>query len=226
MLRIVTVYPELLSTYGDGGNARVLADRAARRGLEVTLVDSSITDALDDGEIYLLGGGEDGPQRQAADALRRDGSLGSRVEDGAVVFAVCAGLQVLGTSFSVAGDDAYDGVGLLALETRRSPVRRVGHLLTRVGTHRLVGFENHGGVTTLSGCGPLGTVEKGFGNDGLGDGVRAGRVIGTYAHGPALALNPWLADELLMLVTGRELDPLPSVADRLHDERCALVAQG
>jgi lipid II isoglutaminyl synthase (glutamine-hydrolysing) len=34
VLRIALLYPELLGTYGDGGNALVLAERARRRGIE------------------------------------------------------------------------------------------------------------------------------------------------------------------------------------------------
>ncbi|HJW74577.1 MAG TPA: hypothetical protein VJ787_02750, partial [Thermoleophilia bacterium] len=38
----------------------------------------------------------------------------------------------------------------------------------------------------------------------------AGRVLGTYLHGPVLARNPELADLLLSSVTGQTLEPLPS----------------
>ena len=34
-LRIVWIYPDLLSTYGDRGNMLILAARAARRGIGV-----------------------------------------------------------------------------------------------------------------------------------------------------------------------------------------------
>ena len=64
----------------------------------------------------------------------------------------------------------------------------------------LAGFENHAGRTHLDlGAEPLGRVVAGFGNDGESgyEGCRAGRVIGTYLHGPLLARNPWLADWLL-----------------------------
>src|SRR5659263_447320 len=75
----------------------------------------------------------------------------------------------------------------------------------------LVGFENHGGLTTLRGHAlPLGTVRVGIGN-GTADraeGVISGHVVGTYLHGPVLALNPALADMLLGWVVG-ELPPLP-----------------
>ena len=38
-LRLVWVYPDLLSTYGDRGNALVLERRARLRGLPVELVE-------------------------------------------------------------------------------------------------------------------------------------------------------------------------------------------
>ena len=44
-----------------------------------------------------------------------------------------------------------------------------------------------------------GASSPGFGNDGESgyEGVRVGRAIGTYLHGPLLPRNPWLADWLL-----------------------------
>ena len=53
--------------------------------------------------------------------------------------------------------------------------------------------------------------------------MRAERIWATYAHGPVLAMNPWFADEILGEVLGRPLEPLPGVADRLYDERCAAL---
>ncbi len=220
-MRVALLYPELLGTYGDGGNALVLAERARRRGRRVELVTVTLDQRLPAADLYLLGGGEDGPQRLAADLLRR-GDLAARVADGARVFAVCAGLQVLGTSFAVEGDDRYDGVGLVAASTVRGGRRSVGDLAVRVGGRLLVGFENHGGVTRLAdGVAPLGEVVRGRGSDGRRDGFVTERVVATYAHGPVLALNPWFADEVLAAVVGEELEPLSTVADRLYAERCA-----
>lgn len=223
VLTIATLFPDLLGTYGDGGNGLVLAERAQRRGIPTSLVPVQLGDEIPDASIYLLGGGEDGPQRLACDLLARS-SFVQRARDGAFVFAVCAGLQILGHSFSVEGDDTYGGLELVDVETRRGPRRSVGELLTRVGDRLLVGFENHGGRTTLgTAVSPFGDVVRGRGNDGALDGFRDGNVWATYAHGPVLALNPWLADQILASVLGRELDPVRSVADRLYDERCAAL---
>ena len=72
VLTIAHLYPELLGTYGDGGNALVLSSRARRRGVSVEVQEVSLDDPLPDADIYLLGGGEDGPQRQATYALAKD----------------------------------------------------------------------------------------------------------------------------------------------------------
>lgn len=218
-MRIALVFPELLGTYGDGGNARVLARRLEWREIAHEVREVSMDDVLPGADVYLLGGGEDGPQRLAVELLR-EGGLVERVRDGAKVFAVCAGLQILGERFAVEGDDEFPGLGLIDAVTRRGPERRVGDIVIRTGAGDeglVVGFENHGGVTTLApGIASLGTVARGYGNDGRVDGVRTREVWGTYAHGPVLAMNPGLADALLEDVLGRPLEPLPGVADELH----------
>lgn len=223
MLKIALVYPELLGTYGDGGNALVLFERATRRGIEAEIVRVGIADPVPDASIYLLGGGEDGPQRLGADLLRRS-SFSGFVGEGRFVFAVCAGLQLLGTTFAVEGDDEFEGLGLVGARTRRGTTRSVGDLVVRAGDSTLLGFENHGGRTTLeAGLDPFGVVELGRGNDGAVDGFRTENIWATYAHGPVLAINPWLADAILSRVLGHELEPLATVADELYAERRATL---
>ena len=49
-------------------------------------------------------------------------------------------------------------------------------------------------------------------------------MIGTYPHGPVLARNPALADHLLELALGQELDPLPRPEiNKLRRQRLARV---
>ena len=57
-LRLVWVYPDLLSTYGDQGNVLVVERRARQRGLPVSRVDVRSDQPLPtSGDIYLIGGG-------------------------------------------------------------------------------------------------------------------------------------------------------------------------
>jgi len=230
---IAALYPELLGTYGDGGNATVLAQRLRWRGVPAEVVEVRADQPVPAGcQAYVLGGGEDGPQALAADQLAAGGVLHRAVEQGAVVFAVCAGLQVLGRSFLGPDGVPRPGLGLLDCTTGRSTGRRaVGEIVVEpVPSHRLPtlsGYENHAGVTRLGpGAEPLGRVVAGVGNGG-GDGdegVVAGRVVGTYLHGPALARNPALADLLLAWMVGPlaaldDTEPEALRADRLHSAR-------
>ena len=232
---VAIVYPDLLGTYGDGGNARILAERLRWRGIGAEVLTVPLGTPLPATcDVYVLGGGEDAPQSLAAAELRREGALAAAVGAGAAVLAVCAGLQVLGTRF-LTSEGIRDGVGLVDAETLRGlEVRAVGELVVdpapRLGLPRLSGYENHAGITRLGpGVEAFGRVAAGVGNgteDGA-DGFVAGRVIGTYLHGPALARNPELADLLLGWVVG-DLPPLdPGVDDEARDlraERFAAVA--
>lgn len=223
MLTIATLYPEALGTYGDGGNALAVSSRAQARGYRVDVLSVALGESLPTADIYLVGGGEDGPQRQAAEALRRDGTLSSRLADGAVVVAICAGLQILGNSFEVAGGLIVDGAGVIEATTRRGAARRVGNAVVKVDDRYVVGFENHGGDTELQGDKSLGTIVRGYGNDGKVDGVDAHGVLGTYLHGPVLALNPWLCDEVIERATREPLAPYLGVADDLYRSRLAAL---
>ena len=242
-LRVVVVHPDLLGTYGDGGNGQVLAGRARWRGLPVELLYAESGAPLPAGaDVYCLGGGEDGPQVLSAQLLRQS-PLERAVDGGAVVLAVCAGYQVVGTSFPDTEGRLHPGVGLLDVATVKGAGQRaVGELAAAPSSSDegdgaaalapdaiLTGFENHSAVTALGdGTPPLGRVITGVGN-GTGDGTegaRRGRVVGTYLHGPVLARNPELADLLLELATGTALAPLDDTEEAaLRTERLTALGR-
>jgi CobQ-like glutamine amidotransferase family enzyme len=231
---IALVYPDLLGTYGDGGNAVILAQRLRWRGIAAEIVEVRAGQPLPAScDLYVLGGGEDAPQALAADQLALDRPLHRAVEGGAVVLAVCAGLQVLGHSFLISGGRERPGLGLLDCATGRTTgTRAVGEIVVEpdpaLGLPTLSGYENHGGVTDLGPTGqPLGSVVAGIGNgDGTGrEGIVSGKVLGTYLHGPVLARNPALADLLLGWAVG-PLAPLDDTeAETLRAERLSAVAR-
>ena len=232
---IALLFPELLGTYGDGGNAVVLAQRLRWRGIPAEVVQVATGEAVPRAcDIYLMGGGEDGPQALAVRELGASGALPKAIDAGAAVMAVCAGYQVLGKSFVGPDGTPHAGLGLLDCSTARGRgPRRVGELVVEadptLGLPALTGYENHAGVTTLGpGARPLGRVVVGRGNDG-GDGTEGvveGHVVGTYLHGPALARNPALADLVLSWVVG-PLERLDDAeVDALRAERMAAARRG
>lgn len=234
-ITIVSLFPTLLGTYGDGGNVLALRHRAQARGIGVDVVLVEPGDAVPrSADIYVMGGGEDTAQVAAARGLRAEGGLAAAVESGAALLAICAGYQLIGSEFPDARGVPSQGLELLDVTTTRLPQRAVGELaadpsesaLAGLGDlPRMTGYENHAGATHVGpGAQPLGRVLSGVGNGDGTEGAWSGHVIGTYLHGPALARNPWIADRLLSWATGTELAPLAErEVDELRAERFRTV---
>ncbi|MDO5049256.1 MAG: glutamine amidotransferase [Actinomycetaceae bacterium] len=229
-IRIGVVLPEVLGTYGDGGNAVVLQKRLEWRGISSEVVSIGLGQPVpSDLDIYLLGGGEDAAQGLATENLRANPGLQQAAGRGATVLAICAGMQILGEWYTDASGNHVAGLGVLDARTFPQGKRSTGELVSTPLvpglTDLLTGFENHGGATELGpDARPLGRVLHGDGNavgDPLSDGAVQGGIFGTYMHGPALARNPQFADFLIMRASGLDsLQPLdlPTV-DKLRGER-------
>ena len=221
-LRVGHLYPEHLNIYADRGNIAVLRYRCERRGIAFAVAGCGPGDPLPEADLYYLGGGQDRDQVAiAGDLVARAADLRAAVAGGAAVLAVCGGYQLLGHGYRGHAGDEMPGTGLVDLVTEAGPSRMIGNIAIRCELDRgdprtVVGFENHAGRTHLGeGVEPLGRVLHGHGNNGAdgGEGVRAGRVLGTYIHGPLLPKNPWLADWLVRASLVRRhgtvaLDPL------------------
>ncbi|HEU0190540.1 MAG TPA: type 1 glutamine amidotransferase, partial [Mycobacterium sp.] len=228
-VRIGLVLPDVMGTYGDGGNAVVLCQRLLLRGIAAEVVEITLHDPVPETlDLYTLGGAEDYAQRLATRHLLRYPGLQRAAARGAPVLAICAAIQVLGHWYETSAGERVDGVGLLDATTSPQDARSIGEVVSTplvAGLSQpLTGFENHRGGTVLgAAASPLGAVTKGAGNrDGDGfDGAVQGSVFATYLHGPCLARNPEFADLLLSRVVG-ELPPLalPEV-ELLRRERLA-----
>jgi len=236
-VRVGHLYPDYLNIYADRGNIAVLSRRAAWRGVELEVEGISVDEKIEPGrhDLFYIGGGQDREQALIAPELAAKGEwLRQAVEEGAAVLAVCGGYQLLGRSYRDRSGAELPGVGLLPLHTVAGKRRMIGDVLLECelepGVKRtLAGFENHAGRTQLDeGASALGRVVAGFGNDGKSgfEGCRAGRVIGTYLHGPLLPRNPWLADWLLEQALARrgESVALEVLPDELEAEAHAVSA--
>jgi CobQ-like glutamine amidotransferase family enzyme len=232
-VRVCCLYPDLMNIYADRGNIAVLRARCEWRGIEFEVSSSSVGEPLDpdSADLFYMGGGQDRDQVAVAEdmvATKRE-ALHAAQERDAVILAVCGGYQLLGSSYQL-GDLHLPGVELVDLHTIREPgPRLIGNCAIEAdlggGPRVIAGFENHGGRTYLGEAErPLGRVIKGFGNNGKDgvEGVLRGNTIGTYLHGPLLPKNVWLADRLIELALGTELEPL---ADDSLEEAAHLSAR-
>lgn len=247
-LRVVHLYPDLLSVYGDAGNVRTIVVRAERRGIEVELSAVRAGDAVvPPADVLLIGGGQDREQLMVARELERLGpAIRERIAEGAALLAVCGGYQNLGWSYRTAAGTTIAGPGILDIRTEAGRSRLVGSVVASLtdlpnGTPprpTLIGFENHGGRTYLGPTArPLATIEIGRGNNGVdgtegvvglpGDDGMLGLRIGTYLHGPLLPRNPHVADALIASGLGRggpavALAPLDDSDEWLAHDRFAV----
>jgi Predicted glutamine amidotransferase len=212
-LRIAHLYPSLLNVAGDGGNLIAIQRRAEWRGIpvEIVAVEKGETPDFRGFDIVLFHGGQDVEMAVAADDFAHKApSLREAAAEGVVVFAVCAGLQLLGHRYVSNAGEVMMGADILDLETRGGPQRFMQHAACKVTidgvTETVVGFENHSGLTRLGpGSEAFGRVIAGAGNngeDGL-EGARWRNVFATYLHGPCLPKNPWLTDQLIRIAVGR-----------------------
>lgn len=241
-LRLVHLFPDVLRFYGDGGNVNTLVARATARAIDLTVIPVPVgTHEIPSADIVFVGGGQDAEQVTVARELERLGpQLTDLVAEGTALLAVCGGFQNLGRRYRTSAGTELPCPGLLPVTTDAAvrgsrlvgPV--VAHLaveLPAMPARTVVGFENHGGRTSLDpGARAFATIEIGHGNDGLdrtegvlllpGEGGLRGLRIGTYLHGPLLPRNPHIADAVLAaaLAGGAGFAELAPLDDRFEWE--------
>jgi lipid II isoglutaminyl synthase (glutamine-hydrolysing) len=230
-LTLVHLYPREMNIYGDTGNVLILRRRLEWRGRPVRVVPVSVGDPLPaDADILLGGGGQDAAQGEiGADFVSRGPELRAMADDGVVMLAICGSYQLLGHEFVTQEGHRIAGIGVLDVVTRGQSERLIGNNVVDTDeSGRLVGYENHSGLTELGpGASALGRTAPGRGNNGRDrtEGAVRDNVIGTYLHGPVLAKSPVFADELLQRAyrrrgVGTSLEPL----DDTLAEQAARVA--
>ena len=234
-LRICHLYPEVLNLYGDRGNIRCLQQRLLWRNIDCDITQVKIGDRADLSafDLFFIGGGQDFEQEVLLGDLKsgKAAEIRAAIEDGKTFLCICGGYQMLGHYY-----ETYEGVkceflGAIDFYTVGGKVRMIDNYAFRLGEESggstVVGFENHSGRTYLGpGVKPLGTVLKGYGNNGEDktEGVRYKNVFGSYSHGPILPKNPELCDEILRSALERrygraDLSPLEDRFEKLAHEK-------
>jgi hypothetical protein len=220
-LKIGWLYPTLMSTYGDRGNVICLQRRCQWRGINVSIVPldrESDADRINLVDLIVGGGAQDRQQEIVMRDLQgaKANAIKAKIEAGTPGVFTCGSPQLLGHYYEPALGQRIEGLGILDLVSKHPGIdarRCIGNLAFELTASPLaedlkllldakpiaIGFENHGGRTYLGKVQPLGRVLQGYGNNGE-DGMEGAfyqNAIATYAHGPLLPKNPFLADWLL-----------------------------
>ena len=208
-VRIALLFPELLGTYGDGGNAVVLTQRLRWRGFDArarararssTRFRRRVTSTCSAVARTLRRRSRPSDSRtagwqQAVDERRRRVRRVRRLPD---------------PRSHVHRRGWRTATWPRRARLRDPPQRHSSDRRARRAAHRDRPSAADGireprrhHRTRCANATPLGSVLVGSGNGTGGvEGVVTGKVVGTYLHGPALARNPALADLLLSWVVG------------------------
>jgi len=147
---------------------------------------------------------------------RKAAAMKEKLSAGIPGVFTCGSPQLLGHYYEPAFGQRIEGLGLLDLVSKHpgpNAKRCIGNVVFEITASPLaeeikamtgekplvIGFENHGGRTYLQTVSPLGKVITGYGNNGEDgyEGAFYHNAIATYAHGPLLPKNPFLADWLI-----------------------------
>lgn len=216
-LTIVQLYPDELGVAGDRGNVMALTARLTHAGHSVTVIAHEVGSTLPtDVDLVIVGNGPLSAMRNIhADLLANGDRLRALRASGVAVFAYGSGAELLGHSITLADGTSLEGLAVLPFRATRIATRAVGYVIVDSPFGQIVGFEDNASRWTLdAGAKPLGILEAGSGNgegsvEGVLDTGAVGTVasgtvaIGTQVGGPAIPLNPLLADAIIASIGKR-----------------------
>jgi hypothetical protein len=232
-IKILHMYPDILDLYGDGGNIEILRYRCAMRGIGISVDRCSIGEKIknfSEYDLIYLGGGADIEQKIISkELLKYKKKIMNAYKNGTFLLMICGGYQLMGQYYKDSNGIKIPGLGLFDYYTVASTdksLRCIGNIIieSEIGgeTTRVIGFENHGGMTHNV-ASPFGKVIYGSGNfaGGTHEGYFEKNVIATYLHGPLLSKNPKVADYIISYCVNRneitEIE-LPALDDTIENK--------
>ena len=207
-LTAVDLYPEIMNIYGDRGNIIYFKYRCSVYGIKINIIDVSLGKNSEkecgSADIFFMGGGQDAEQALIYDDFSscKKNILTESLNKNKIMLAICGGYQLLCDYYKSADGKIMKGISLFKGYTESGTPRLTGNIAVKSGDTVLIGFENHGGRTYLdNGQNCIGTVLKGFGNNGKDktEGAKTGNFFGTYMHGSFLPKNFVFCDYLIGL---------------------------
>ncbi len=230
-LDILTLMPAGSDPAGDASNTAILLRRAEWEGVDARQAptNSSMTGRGVRPDLVVLCSG---PEEALVDVTTTISEYAARLREwmaaGTIVVAIGLSWQCLAARVQFGEGDLREGAGLLSGESLLLPRRVSGDLVVDSPWGVLVGFENHGRRYAL---GPkersIGRVLHGVGDAFGVEGVLTGGLVGCNFHGPLLAKNPLLADDLLRsaLAARHDLPFVPGSAERQYADSMAIIAR-
>ena len=211
LIKIAYLYEDLMNTYGDSGDVKILRFLLKREGYD-SQVDNISLDAdfdADDYDFVFFGGGQDFEQTVVAkDLPRHKYTLDKYINGGNPMLCICGGYQLMGDYYKTSSGVTIKGLGILPLHTVfKADKRMIGDTKYMTEWGEVTAFENHSGQTYFDDpdkLHPLGDMIEGYGNNPQDkcEGLRYRNFIGSYSHGPLLK-NVNVANSIMKIIIER-----------------------
>lgn len=194
-IKIAYLYEDLMNTYGDSGDVKILSFLLKEQGYDTKVDNISLGAEFNafDYDFLFWGGGQDFEQSVVAkDLVRHKDTLEKYINANKPMLCICGGYQFLGAYYETSGGETIKGLGILPFHTIfKADSRMIGDTEYETEWGKVRAFENHSGRTYFddkSVLKPFGKMIEGYGNNPEegNEGMRYKNTIGSYSHGPIL----------------------------------------
>lgn len=195
LIKIAYLYEDLMNTYGDSGDVKIIRFLLKKKGYQTQVDNISLGDSFNafNYDFVFFGGGQDFEQTVVAkDLLRHKETLEKYINQAKPMLCICGGYQLMGSYYKTSSGTTIKGLNILPLHTVfKADKRMIGDTRYMTEWGEVKAFENHSGQTYFDDPNklhPLGNMIDGYGNNPQDkvEGLRYRNFIGSYSHGPLL----------------------------------------
>ena len=232
-IKLLHLYPEAMSLYGEYANITLLSRYLTWRGAEVEIRTVSCDEAPDftGADLIYMGAGTERTQKAALGWLTPYKDALKGAADHSLVLFTGNAMELLGATVTDQKGTAHAGLGFGGFATVETDKRVPHDAIAKTGLfpEPVVGFMNKCSRTSGVEEPLFEAMTMGMGNEQERgpEGFRHGNVIGTHITGPVLVKNPaflaWIAERIL----ANRGETLPVPADKpdwlIHAEKADQV---
>ena len=120
LIKIAYLYEDLMNTYGDSGDVKILSFLLKREGYDTQVDNISLGDDFNafDYDFVFFGGGQDFEQTVVAkDLPRHKETLDKYINDDKPMLCICGGYQLMGSYYKTNSGVTIPGLDILPLHT-------------------------------------------------------------------------------------------------------------
>lgn len=224
-IKLLHLYPEAMSLYGEYANLTLLGRYLTWRGAEVEIQKVGCDEAPDftGADLIYMGAGTERTQKAALGWLTPYKDALKEAAEGSLVLFTGNAMELLGASITDQKGTVHEGLGFGGFATVETD-QRVPHdaiAKTDLFPEPVVGFMNKCSYTAGVTSPLFDRLTLGEGNEGMGggEGYVSGNLFATHLTGPVLVKNPAFTRLMVARIFAHNGWPLPDSLPALPYEQ-------